>query len=236
MTEQELSPTLALGVNTRKGLELFVSHSFIQYLNQANYIVFSLEGTPAIEITVGRKGKEISWILPKSLLTYHSKFFDAALNGTFAESNSKSMTMPEDNPEAFRVFVQWLYIGDIKIDDVDTWLEAWVLGDKIGNTVFRDCAMTKLVNDHVSHLIDPDTVAFAYRESVRGSKLRKWALDESLVQSIQEDLYSEGYAEDWVSVVETDTDFAIDFAKATISAGHGEVEDPRARLDAYLRE
>ena len=46
------------------------------------------------------------------------------------------MTMPEDNPMAFRLLVQWLYIGDIKIDDVDAWLEAWVLGIRLGTLRF----------------------------------------------------------------------------------------------------
>lgn len=62
------------------------------------------------------------------------------------------------------------------------------------------------------------------------------AKNEVLFQSAEWDLYCDGYAEDWVLVVETDTDFATDFAKATISIGHGKAENPRARLDAYLGE
>lgn len=97
---------------------------------------------------VGRGDERVSWVLPKSLLAHHSKFFDAALNGTFAESQSGSITMPDDSPDAFRQFVQWLYVGDIKTDDGNAWLGAWVLGDKIGSIAFRDCAMTKLVHSY----------------------------------------------------------------------------------------
>ena len=232
MTTPETSRTLGFGVRSREGLQQFVSHPVIQCANHADYLGFSLEDTTAVRITVGCKDEEISWILPKSLLTHDSKFFNAALNGTFAEANSGSIIMPEDNPEAFRVFVQWLYIGDIEIGDVDVWLEAWVLGDKIGNTVFRDCAMTKLVSDHSGLQIDPKTVAFAYRKSVRGSRLRKWALDEFLLDWSQELLYE--CAEDWVSVMETDSEFAADVAKSTISAAGNGFEDPRDYLDAYL--
>lgn len=118
------------------------------------------------------------------------------------------------------------------IDDVDEWLEAWVLGDKIGNIAFRDCAMTKLVYYLTDNDLSPTTVAIAYRKSVSGSKLRKWALDQFLFDS------SKGYvsnnAQEWVSVAETETEFMADVTKAAISFTGGEVEDPCARLDSYL--
>lgn len=234
MAKPQTSPTAVLGVNSKEALELFVSHLTTRYLSHANYFVFSLENTTAIEITVGPKDEEVSWILPKSLLTHHSKFFDAALNGTFAESNSRSVTMPEDNPDAFRLFVQWLYIGDIMIDDADEWLEAWVLGDKIGNIAFRNCAMSKLVNDHEHYCIDSTIVATVYRKSALGSKLRKWALDQVLFDSSKGGLRVD--ADDWVSVVETEPEFVADVAKATILSTGGEVKDPRAHLDSYLGE
>lgn len=142
--------------------------------------------------------------------------------------------MPEDNPMAFRLLVQWLYIGDIKIDDVDAWLEAWVLGDKIGNTAFRDYAMTKLVDYYHDFAITTTTVAIAYQKSVLGSQLRKWALDQFLFHSNSGDLYF--FADDWVSVLETETEFIADIAKATILFKGGKVEDPHARLDSYLEE
>lgn len=185
-----------------------------------------------IKITVGRKDEKIAWILPKSLLTHGSDFFNAALNGTFAESGSRLMTMPEDSPEAFRLFVQWLYIGDILIDDVEEWLEAWVLGDKLGNIAFRDCAMTKLVKEHKHYCLTAETVATAYRKSVSGSKLRKWALDQFLFDS--RSAYLHVHAQYWVSVVETETEFVADAAKAAISFTGEEIEDPSARLDSYL--
>ena len=140
--------------------------------------------------------------------------------------------MPEDSPEAFRLFVQWLYVGDILMDDVEEWLEAWVLGDKIGNTQFRDCAMTKLAKDHVHYSISSSTVVFAYRKSVSGSKLRKWALAQFLFDS--RSAYLHVHAENWVSVVETETEFVADAAKAAISFTGEKIEDPSAHLGSYL--
>ena len=230
MNNSETSPTPVRGVNSAEGLKLFVFHRIRRYFDYANYFGSSLEDTTAIEITVGHKDEEVSWILPKSLLTHHSKFFDAALNGTFAESNSRTMTMPEDSSDVFRLFVQWLYVGDFKISDVEAWLEAWVFGDKTGNIAFRDCAMTKLINHHYGRVLRGATVATAYRKSVAGSKLRKWALDQFRWQQRDGELHDD--VGDWVSVVENETDFATDVTRAMIRRDY--VGVPIDQLNLYL--
>lgn len=202
-------------------------------MSHANYLGFSLEDTTAIEITVGPKDEEVTWILPKELLTHDSDFFKAAFNGTFAEAKSRSISMPEDNPKAFRLFVQWLYFRDITLYDVSEWLEAWILGDKLGNIAFRDCAMTILVKKHEEMFIRSTTVATAYRKSVLRSKLRKWALEQLLFDSTRGWLHPE--LNQWIPVVETEHEVAADIAKAVIGLARDDnFEDPSAHLDAYL--
>lgn len=228
MSNSTISGSFAAGINRKEGLELFVSLNHL--VSHTNYFGFSLENTTAIKITVGPKDEEISWTLPKSLLTHHSEFFNAALNGTFAESKSNSMTMPEDSPRAFRLFVQWLYVGDIMVNDIDDWLEAWVLGDKLGNIAFRDCAMTKLINGHTYSAIQPETVSTAYRKSVSGSNIRKWALAQLLFDS------RSGYipVSGWIPLVETENEIAVDIAKLVIGNSGDEYDNPHDHLYSYL--
>lgn len=137
--------------------------------------------------------------------------------------------MPDDSPDAFRQFVQWLYVGDMKTDDGDEWLGAWVLGDKIGSIAFRDCAMTKLVYDYYD--FRSETVAAVYHTSMSGSKLRKWAFDEFLFNSKEGGICDDA---GWLLLVEREHEFAADVAKSTIR-GDG-FKNPRALLETYLGE
>lgn len=173
-------------------------------------------------------------MLAKRLLTQHSVFFNDALNGRFAESSSRSMTMPEDSPETFRIFVQWLYLGDIKTDDIGAWLEAWIFGNKIGSTEFKNCVTTRLVRGYTytGCVILPTTVATAYLKSVPGSELRQWALDGFLYRSNHGHLHYE--AENLVSLVENETEFVADVIKAMILFTGGEVKNPAAHSSDYL--
>lgn len=64
-------------------------------------------------MVVGTEGVTKTWHLPKQLLVKASPFFAAALNGPFAEATSKLVNLPEDNTEAFALFIRWLFVGDI---------------------------------------------------------------------------------------------------------------------------
>ena len=160
--------------------------------------------------------------MPKNLLTHHSEVFNVA-----------TMTLQDENPNIFRLFVQWLYVGDVgdfNINDMEDWLEAWIFGDKTGIIGFRDCAMTRLINHHRGHSLRGSTVATAYRKSVSGSKLRKWALDEFRWQQSVGDLHAD--VGDWVPVVEIETDFTTDVTRAMI--WRDDVWEPSDRLNRYL--
>lgn len=64
-------------------------------------------------MVVGTEGVTKTWHLPKQLLVKASPFFAAALNGPFAEATSKLVNLPEDNTDAFALFIRWLFVGDI---------------------------------------------------------------------------------------------------------------------------
>ncbi|KAK3054881.1 hypothetical protein LTR09_004039 [Extremus antarcticus] len=57
---------------------------------------------------------ETKYIIHKDLLTSASPFFAAALNGTFAEGLDQTVRLPEEKPEIFEWFLQWLYTGTLK--------------------------------------------------------------------------------------------------------------------------
>lgn len=146
---------------------------------------------------VGTVDNAKTWHLPKELLTRSSPFFAAALNGSFTEANSKVVTLPEDDIDAFALFTQWLYVGEIggspKDCDLDhdhdsplhccastvqTLIQAWVLGDKLGCAIFKDLAMLGLIDELNVNRIEPYNVGTACERSAPGSKLRRVFLDQ----------------------------------------------------------
>ncbi|KAK3683026.1 hypothetical protein LTR37_020644 [Vermiconidia calcicola] len=69
-------------------------------------------------ILVGEPGSkarpETKYLIHKELLTSASPFFAAALNSTFAEGMDQTVRLPEEKPEIFEWFLQWLYTGTLK--------------------------------------------------------------------------------------------------------------------------
>jgi poly(rC)-binding protein 2/3/4 len=63
---------------------------------------------------VGNKTRpQTRYLVHKELLTSASPFFAAALNSTFAEGMEQVVRLPEEKPESFEWFLQWLYTGTL---------------------------------------------------------------------------------------------------------------------------
>ena len=178
---------------------------------------------------MGSQAVAITWHLPKALLTRNSPFFAAALNGSFAEAKSNSVTMPEDDPEVFRLWVQWLYLGKITcrilhVEDVNNiFVKAWMLGDKLGCAIFQDIVMMELLACHSPKVekpkIETSTLRAAYEGSAPRSKLRKWALNFFLFEiakardgtfsALQRNIH-------WASETKGIEDFSQDYMEASV--------------------
>ncbi|KAL8864393.1 MAG: hypothetical protein Q9198_009892 [Flavoplaca austrocitrina] len=148
-------------------------------------LLSSLQDTAIVTVRVG-SGEEVkSWAVHKGLLTHHSPFFAAALNGFFKESTSNVVELIEDSPEAFNLFVYWLYTGDLTpgklTSDVKRFARiaclAWALGDKLQCPVFQDRAMLQLLAFHKHAWLMEDAIRLIYNVSPSGSKLRSFAAD-----------------------------------------------------------
>jgi len=63
-------------------------------------------GTETVEISVGEEGR--LFVIHKNLLCSKSVYFNNAFNGGFSEREGK-MALKEENPEAFAIFVNWVY-------------------------------------------------------------------------------------------------------------------------------
>jgi hypothetical protein len=77
-------------------------------------------GSEVVSIFVGRKRKEFN--VHKKLICDASKFFRDAFTGAFKEGQEGTMYMPEDDPDVFACFVDWLYRNPLPVveDTVDS--------------------------------------------------------------------------------------------------------------------
>ena len=185
-------------------------------------------------MVIGTQGASKTWHLPKELLTKSSPFFAAALNGNFQEAQSKVVNLPEDNIGAFESFVQWLYVGEITLDNCihtgddhdnhncldftfQTLVQAWLLGDKLECPIFKDRAMLHLIKTASLLEIAPNDVRAAFEKSVSGSKLRKLFLDLIRYDTCHNALW--GDADGWMTFARDCVDFGDDIMRATLENG-----------------
>lgn len=201
-----------------------------------------------------------TWYLPKELLVNASPFFAAALNGAFAEATSKTITLPEDDTDAFALFVRWLYVGKISgqlfnfeeetIKDaiLGTWtgtsdddvtnaysmiyLKACILGDKLGCLIFLDLAMLELIQSHEFHQLTAETMRLVFTHFSAGSKIRRFAIDQ-FRWDLRNSWYDKNVAE-FVSTAKITEDFALDFLKACIEAHGSNAADPCQQRRQYM--
>ena len=59
---------------------------------------------------------EVPFHVHMDILCRASPVFKSAFMGEFAEASERSMTLPEDESDAFENLIQWLYFKDIRLD------------------------------------------------------------------------------------------------------------------------
>ncbi|KAL8784602.1 MAG: hypothetical protein Q9213_003857 [Squamulea squamosa] len=157
-----------------------------------------LQDTESVTVRVGTGVAKQSWTIQKKLLTHDSAFFAAVLNGSFSEAITNTIELTDDDPRAFKFFVQWLYTGKfslvscrdgelyideskMELGDIPNFLcVVWGLGDKLNCPAFQDHAMLQMLTLHEDIYLQQDVVADAYKTSAPGSKLRKFVVDQFL--------------------------------------------------------
>ncbi|GME35465.1 BTB/POZ domain containing protein [Neofusicoccum parvum] len=98
-----------------------------------------------ISVAVG--GQTEPFLIHQDILCASSPFFRNACNGGWKESEEGFVTLPSHSPETFEVYVQWLYFGNMFVEDQkddyenldwDIFIDAYILGDKLLDVDFRN--------------------------------------------------------------------------------------------------
>lgn len=148
-----------------------------------------------VKIHVGADHDSKIFSVHENLLTRHSEFFAAALNGEWIESKkSGTLPLPEHGSESFGIFNTFLYSGRIYSAKEGDYTEsedgghtdqewerlsdAWHLGQKLLATTLRDAVVDALAFKIASTSMYPVSLTWSvYEVSAASSAMRRLLVD-----------------------------------------------------------
>ena len=139
-----------------------------------------------IGILVGPEQK--AFRVHKNLLCTKVPYFQKILNGGFKEATEQVAKLPYDDPAAFGLFLEWLYVGrlpPIPPFSVDKWkwshliferVKLYCFAENIASPKLMDYTMTTLISGYLQNNTLPSfgQIKLAYRNSLSTSRLRKF--------------------------------------------------------------
>ena len=152
-------------------------------------------------------------MIQKDLLTTHSLFFHRALLGDFREAHANIVAMPEDDPDAFGSFVRWMYTGEYEQQTCPTVIKsakAWILGDKLGATAFKNSIIQHLIDGCKNQWIEPRDLRYVYAHTAAGSKLQLYFAHQAAFEFQQQGYPLEHFRDEWSSTLQEGGDSASD--------------------------
>ncbi|KAI4684646.1 uncharacterized protein J4E88_004087 [Alternaria novae-zelandiae] len=143
---------------------------------------------PIITIEVGTGPHTRKFYAYKGLLSHYSSYFKAALKDDWKEGTFKTVELKDENPEVFQAFFRWLYTGKLyfaldasgKIPLSEQLIcEIYVFGDARGSTDLCNTAIDLLLQKtHQEWKVPLNQIAYVYENTLPGSALRKYLVDD----------------------------------------------------------
>ncbi|KAI4189404.1 MAG: hypothetical protein L6R41_001512 [Letrouitia leprolyta] len=174
--------------NHIQGLLCFEVNDLVRYLG-TNIELFRNPYDTAVTVKVGSEAAQKSFVMHTELLTYHSAFFKAATAGNWDEAKTGVINLPEDDPEVFQLFLDWLYQPKLCLDDIQAHslsliFALWIFGDKKQAAVFQNAVIEDLRTfTNNAPNFSPGDMRFAFDNIAEGSSLRSFLVDISFWQS-----------------------------------------------------
>jgi len=75
-------------------------------------------GCSIIEVRVGKGDHLKKFTVHKNLITSRSQFFADTLHGNWKEIEDNGITLDEDDPKVFELYMELLYRGTLPMDDL----------------------------------------------------------------------------------------------------------------------
>ena len=133
-------------------------------------------------VKVGSGVTHKAFTLHKGLLCHYSAYFEAALNGKFAEAENGKIDLPEEDVDTFERFVFWLYTGIFHAPEnvttrYTTLCQLWVFGDRRQIPLLSNNMIDRLRDAMVEHWKAPTVqLKFIYQNTHADSALRRFVI------------------------------------------------------------
>lgn len=172
----------------------------------------------------------------KNLLCNRSRYFRACFDGKFKEAENKIFNLPDDDVEAFKLFVDWLYGAPLKKfgpEELPSYLALLVFSEKICLEFLHNETMNRIRaffrTCHEDHPVSTRTIQYMYENTSPRSPLRYFIISLAAwtcVQSANTALTGIAYEE----LLRQGGDFPVDFtlSLALIQTPSGASQDPRS--------
>ena len=207
--------------------------------------MYRLKAARPVQVIVGNDRYTATWYLPVRFVNHHTNVFEAELLKADEEKGFQILTLPDNDPNVFELFVQWLYLGHFKIGgfDNETYIKVWILGEQLACKEFKDHVILQLIAYSDWGLnFDKHLVKLVYEGTASGSKLRAWTVAHFIETSISKDKELGGYhwedrkirGQDWAKTVKELNGFATDVAEQLVKYGHGGTPTVRKNLRSFL--
>jgi hypothetical protein len=129
--------------------------------------------------------KRVKFGVHKGILIRRSAFLRAALTGTFKEATEGTVTLQEDSPKVFGVFVSWLYTGKLEntVDEIPTpygsnrLAELYIFADRYDVPILRNDAIDALVTTRQNLQIPASFFRKVYDATLPKDPLRRLLAD-----------------------------------------------------------
>ena len=119
-------------------------------------------GEDMVTIQVGQVPTIREFKVHKNLISRSSDFFRSAFEGFFIESSQQKLRLPEEHPDVFEAFCDWLYYGKIHEPILYTsnetpsdlfWLRMYTMADR-----HNIPALQKLASDNIIKFDQPENI------------------------------------------------------------------------------
>lgn len=172
----------------------------------------------------------------KNLLCNRSSYFRACFDGKFKEAEDNVFNLPDDDVEAFKLFVDWLYGAPVKKcgpEELASFLALLVFSEKICLEFLHNEIMNQIRAFYRTCDQDPPvstrTIQYVYENTLSTSPLRYFIISLAAwtcVESVTTALTGIAYEE----LLRQGGDFAVDFSfsLALVHTPSGVSKDPRS--------
>ena len=205
----------------------------------ASFADFSLEG--AVTLLVGHS-EQVAFA-HSSHLVRESQFFAAAMKTEWVEGQTRTIKLPEEDPDAIAHYISYLYTGRLFTEDITVKVgdgiescfqllsKLYVTGERFIHPKFQNVVLKEIIR--LTRLPDKDRmywyptgedVNIVYRGTTHGSPGRRLMVDLHVVMGVKE----------WMDD-ELEVEFVTDVAKSLYEklAGLG-LREQDLNIDAYM--